>query len=164
VKHNNCDYSPGFSKTSRSLLHVFCVFLLSWIWQNALLMLTLLITAVRTRAQVPLSQEEQCRKVFAFHGILLHHTVWSHQGFVYKKWSFQPLWQKCRLHNAFKLYFSLWCAKCYMLFLLPKVCESSLLIAEGDEDVFSKQVQLDVLWQRLKFTHKEKTNALPLLA
>lgn len=42
----------------------------------ALLMLALHITAVRTEAQVPLSQEKQCRKVFAFHGIFLYYTVW----------------------------------------------------------------------------------------
>lgn len=88
--------------------------------------LVVLIFAVRTKAQrfSSPSLQKQCRKVLAFHSILLRCTIWSHQD-IYKKWSFPLLWRgkanNVILSNGCSFYISLWCAKCCMLLLPPEV-------------------------------------------
>lgn len=129
----------------------------------ALLMLPLYITAVRTEAQVPHSQEEQCRKVFAFHDIFLHHTVWSIKALYTRNDSSYHCDRKANCLILSNLLFSLICKVLHVI-SSPKSLWVILLIAEGDGNVFSKQVHLDVLWQRWKLIHKEKCNVLLLLA
>lgn len=69
--------------------------------------------------EVLLSFKEPGRTVFAFHSVLLHHTIRSRQVVVHKKWSFPSLWRSkanCLMFSyGCSLYLSHWNAKRHVI-------------------------------------------------